>query len=105
MDNAEKVENIDDKLREREIKRLTSPLHYPKGFYGGSATDVEGNPVQPTVNLWSGNKYILEPKIGILTDDEILKYAEKSEVASKIRLKRGPIKQTNILFSGEAARK
>lgn len=32
---------------------------------------------------------VLEPKRGILTDDEILIYASESEAASKIRLKRG----------------
>ena len=81
--------NIDEKLREREIKRLTSPLKYPKGLFSNNnpATDIEGTPVQPTVSF-SGNKYILEPKAGVLTDDEILKYAGESKSASKIRLKR-----------------
>ena len=87
--NSEKVDSIDERLREKEIRRLTSPLIYHKGLFGGPATDVEGNPVQPTSSFFSGNKYNLEPKKGILTDDEILKYAGESESASKIRLKRG----------------
>lgn len=52
-------ENFDEDLREKEIKRLTDSL--------GSE----------------------EPVKGILTDDEILKYAGESKYASEIRLKRG----------------
>ena len=33
--------------------------------------------------------YVIEPKEGILSDDEILKYAPKSKAASKVRLKNG----------------
>ncbi|MDR3222747.1 MAG: hypothetical protein LBT66_03270 [Methanobrevibacter sp.] len=101
MDNAE---NIDEELRKREIKRLISPLNYPKGISGffrlGIPTDIEGNPVPKRsngrifsaalgVSNRSSRKYTLEPKIGILTDDEILKYAGESNAASRIRLKRG----------------
>ena len=35
------------------------------------------------------NRHVLEPKPGILSDDEILIYAPESKEASKIRLKRG----------------
>ena len=83
-----KAENIDEELKEREIRRLTSPLKYPKDG-GDLPTDIEENPVHATINFFSNNEYILEPKTGILTNDEILKYAEKSKTASKIRLKRG----------------
>jgi len=87
MNKAENVENIDGELRQREIRRLTSPLNYHNTI-DGKPTDIEGNPVEGT-DSFSGMKYIPEPKIGILTDDEILKYAGESEIASKIRLKRG----------------
>jgi len=86
MSDEEKVENIDEELRQREIKRLTSPLNYPKGIFGGRPTDIEGNPVNK--DHMTG-KITLEPKRGILTDDEILKYAGESKTASRIRLKRG----------------
>lgn len=89
MNNTENTGNIDEKLKEREIKRLTTPLKYPKWLIG-SVYDSEGNPVQPTISVWPARfKYILEPKIGILTDREILKYAGESKTASRIRLKRG----------------
>lgn len=51
--------SFDETLKEKEIKRLTDSL---------------------------GEE---EPVKGILTDDEILKYAGRSKYASEIRLKRG----------------
>ncbi len=91
MDNSD---DIDEKLREREIKRLTTPLNFSKGIlrlFKWFPTDIEGNSILPTINVWWGinMKYILEPKIGILTEGEILKYAGESKTASRIRLKRG----------------
>lgn len=72
-----------EELREKEIKRLTTPLTYGKH---NKAYDCEGNPVEERA---FGNKHILEPKKGILSDDEILIYAGESKEASRIRLKRG----------------
>lgn len=86
MDKAEQT-NFDEELRKKEIKRLTSPLTYKKGKLFTKAYDIEGNEVQKNSN--QNNEFIMEPKQGILTDDEILKYAYKSDVAAKVRLKKG----------------
>lgn len=77
-------------IKEKEITRLTTPIDYPK-FKGISFNvapkDCEGNSVPLIRGLW--NRYALEPKQGILSDDEILMYAPESKAASRIRLKRG----------------
>lgn len=67
-------------MKEQEIKRLTTPVKKVKGFLSTDYEDIEGNPVK-------GN--FIEPKPGILSDDEILFYAPKSTAARKIRLSRG----------------
>lgn len=84
MSNDERFQEI----KEKEIKRLTTPLNYPKGIfsYNKIPKDCEGQPARK--RLWD-NRYILEPKPGLLSDDEILIYASESKQASKIRLKRG----------------
>lgn len=84
MDKTEQA-IFDEELREREIKRLTSPLTYKKGRFSTKAYDIEGNEVQR--NVHQNSEFIMEPKPGILTDDEILKYAYKSKVAVHVRLK------------------
>ena len=85
MDKTEQA-IFDEELREREIKRLTSPLTYKKGRFSTKAYDIEGNEVQR--NVHQNSEFIMEPKQGILTDDEILKYAYKSKVAVHVRLKK-----------------
>lgn len=77
-------------LKEKEIKRLTSPLTYSKGKWNVPSAyfDCEGNKVDP-INTFNGKKFIMEPKTGILSDDEILMYASESKEASRIRLRRG----------------
>ena len=84
MSNDERFQEI----KEKEIKRLTTPLNYPKGIfrYNKIPKDCEGQPARK--RLWD-KRYVLEPKPGILSDDEILIYASESKQASKIRLKRG----------------
>ena len=67
-----------------EIKRLTSPLT----FKNSKAYDIEGNKVN-CVEALSEIKYIMEPKAGLLSDDEALRYAYDSKYASKIKFKRG----------------
>lgn len=78
--------NIEDlqlhDLKEQEIKRLRTPLTRR----GGALYDCEGNVVQKS--FWNGKPF-LEPKQGILSDDEILVYAGDSKAAARIRLKRG----------------
>ena len=77
-------------IKEKEIIRLTTPMSYAKlgGFtFRVAPRDCEGNPV-PVIKGFR-NRRVLEPKPGILSDDEILIYAPESKEASKIRLKRG----------------
>lgn len=74
-------DNFDKTLKEREIKRLTTPPKKIKGIY----YDCEGTELHHSFTCG----YTSEPKKGILTDDEILKYAGDSCTASEIRLKRG----------------
>ena len=97
MDKTEQA-IFDEELREREIKRLTSPLTYKKGRFSTKAYDIEGNEVQR--NVHQNSEFIMEPKQGILTDDEILKYAYKSKVAVHVRLKKGigTIEDKKILY-------
>ena len=68
----------------QEIKRLTTPLK----FRDSKAYDCEGNLIK-CVETLSDVRFIIEPRSGILTDDEILQYAPDSKAASKIRLDRG----------------
>ena len=68
----------------QEIKRLTTPLK----FRDSKAYDCEGNLIK-CVETISDVRFIIEPRSGILTDDEILQYAPDSKAASKIRLDRG----------------
>lgn len=77
-------------IKEKEIIRLTTQMSYPKlgNFtFRVAPRDCEGNPV-PIIRGFR-NRRILEPKSGILSDDEILMYAPESKEACKIRLKRG----------------
>lgn len=92
MDKYEQ-KKFDESLREKEIKRLTSPLIEQKfGPFTTKVVDIEGNAVpvrRSTLGGYFDTKYIMEPKKGIISDDDILKYAAESEEASRIRLKRG----------------
>ena len=86
MNEGERFQQI----KEKEIIRLTTPMSYPKlgGFtFRVAPKDCEGNPV-PIIRGFR-NRFVLEPKQGILSDDEILMYAPESKESSKIRLKRG----------------
>lgn len=68
----------------QEIKRLTTPIT----FENSKAYDCEGKLVS-CVETLSEIKYIIEPRQGILNDDEIMQYAPDSKAASQIRLNRG----------------
>ena len=74
----------DESSKIHEIKRLTTPIT----FKNSKAYDIDGNRVTCRESL-SEIKYVIEPKKGLLTDDEVLKYAPDSSTASRIRLKRG----------------
>lgn len=67
-----------------EIKRLTTPLK----FKDSKAYDIDDNIIHCVETLYDV-RYIIEPKDDVLTDDEILKYAPNSKMASEVKLKRG----------------
>lgn len=80
-----------------EIKRLTTPLTFNKS----KAFDSDGQRVS-CVETLSEIKYVIEPKAGILTDDEILQYAPESKYASRIRLQRGSGGISDILTANNS---
>lgn len=87
----------DKNAKAQEIKRLTTPLI----FDNSKAYDCEGRLIK-CVETLSEVKYIIEPKEGILTDDEIMQYAPDSKAASRIRLKRGFGKMDDVLLVHES---
>ncbi|WP_295603004.1 hypothetical protein [uncultured Methanobrevibacter sp.] len=80
-----------------EIKRLATPLT----FKNSKAYDSEGNVIK-CIETINDVRYIIEPREGILTEDEILQYAPKSKAASKIRLKRGLGNNNDVLLVHES---
>ncbi|WP_297979362.1 hypothetical protein [uncultured Methanobrevibacter sp.] len=80
-------------LKRKEIKRLSSPISYKDK----RAYDIEGNRVPYRRKNLFKKEYILEPKKDILSDDEVLRYAKESKLASKIRLKMGIAKFSDKL--------
>lgn len=80
-----------------EIKRLATPLT----FKNSKAYDSEGNVIK-CIETINDVRYIIEPRKGILTEDEILQYAPKSKAASKIRLKRGLGNNNDVLLVHES---
>lgn len=86
-----------ENTKAREIKRLTTPLT----FKNSKAYDCEGKAIK-CVETLSEVKYIIEPKEGILSDDEIMQYAPDSKAASRIRLKRGFGKMEDVLLVHES---
>ncbi|WP_305553988.1 hypothetical protein [Methanobrevibacter sp. V74] len=80
-----------------EIKRLTSPLK----FEGLKAYDSYGKPIKYSETL-SDIRLTVEPKKGILTDDEILQYAPLSKAASQVRLKRSFGDTQDVLYLHES---
>lgn len=75
---------VNENIKAQEIRRLTTPLT----FKNSKAYDCEGNVIN-CVETVSETKYIIEPRPGILSDDEILQYAPQSKAASEIRLNMG----------------
>jgi hypothetical protein len=86
-----------ENIKAKEIKRLTTPLT----FTDSKAYDREGKLIK-CVETLSEVKYIMEPKEGILTDDEILRYAPDSKAAARIRLKRGFGNMEDVLLVHES---
>ena len=81
----------------QEIKRLTTPLT----IHDCKAHDCEGNLIN-CVETLSDVKYLIEPREGILSDDEIMQYAPESKAASRIRLKRGFGNTSDVLLVHES---
>ena len=81
----------------QEIKRLTTPLT----FKNSKAYDCEGKLIS-CVETLSEIKYIIEPREGILSDDEIMQYAPDSKAASQIRLARGMGDMDDMLLIHES---
>lgn len=73
-------------LKDKEIKRLTTPLTRKKEGKYFKTYDCEGNRV--TTSNFKGIPTI-QPNINLLSSEEILKYAPYSKEASRIRLKMG----------------
>ena len=88
---------VSENIKAQEIKRLTAPLTFKED----KAYDCEGNVIGCFETL-SEVKFIVEPRPGILSDDEILQYAPQSKAASKIRLKMGSGNFNDILTVNEA---
>ena len=84
-------------LKTQEIKRLSVPIK----FKNSKAYDKQGN-ILNCVETLHDVRYIIEPNEGILSDDEILKYAPKSKSASKIRLRKGIGDYSDVLLIHES---
>ena len=80
-----------------EIKRLTTPLTI-KDF---KAYDSNGKLLKCSETL-SDVRFAVEPREGILSDDEVLQFAPLSRLASKIRLKRGFGDFQDVLYVHES---
>lgn len=86
-----------ENTKAQEIKRLTTPLT----IKDSKAYDCEGRLIK-CVETLSEVKYIMEPKEGILTDDEIMRYSPDSKAASRIRLKWGFGNMEDVLLVHES---
>ncbi len=80
-----------------EIKRLTTPLT----FKNQKAYDNSGKEVKISETL-SDVRLVVEPKKGILSDDEVLQYAPLSKLASAVRLKKGIGNTEDVLYIKES---
>lgn len=80
-----------------EIKRLTTPLT----FKNQKAYDNSGKEVKISETL-SDVRLVVEPKKGILSDEEVLQYAPLSKLASAVRLKKGIGNSQDVLYIKES---
>ena len=87
-----------DNSKAHEIKRLTTPLT----FKNSKAYDIDGNLIE-CVETLSDVKFIIEPKEGILSGNEIIQYAPESKAASQIRLNRGVGKNYDVFLTNDSA--
>ena len=84
-------------LKTQEIKRLSTPIK----FKNSKAYDKQDNILHCVETLYDV-RYIIEPSEGVLSDDEILKYAPKSKSASRIRLMKGMGSYADVLLIHES---
>lgn len=80
-----------------EIKRLTTPLT----IKDSKAYDDNGKLIN-CVETVSDVRFLVEPREGILTENEILQYAPESKTAARIRLKRGAGSNSDVLLVNES---
>lgn len=83
--------------RTYEIKKVTTPLT----FKNSKAYDSEGNLLK-CVETLSDVRFMVEPREGVLSDDEVMQYAPQTKAASKIRLKRGFGDGSDVLLVHES---
>ena len=86
-----------ENTKAHEIKRLTTPLTIKK-----SKAYDDGGKLLNCVETLSDVRFIIEPKEGILNDNEVLQYAPESKKAAEIRLKRGAGDIYDVLLINES---
>ncbi|MGL6298174.1 MAG: TFIIB-type zinc finger domain-containing protein [Methanobacteriaceae archaeon] len=79
----EELKEKEIRRKEREIDGLLNP-QFPGNVIHENGRTINGN--EYSLTFWA-SRPIIEPRPGILDDDEILKYAPESKAAKKIRKK------------------
>ena len=88
---------VNENSKTIEINRLKAPLKYKDS----KVFDSKGNRLD-CIETFSDLKYIVEPKGGILTEEEILEHAPNSKEAAKIRLSRGVGDNSDVLLINDS---
>ena len=84
---------VNDSSKTNEIARLKAPLKYE----GAKVFDSKKNQVT-CIETISELRFIMEPDVNLLSEDEILQYAPQSKEAAKIRLKRGIGNNSDVML-------
>ena len=84
---------VNDSSKTNEIARLKAPLKYE----GAKVFDSQKNQVT-CIETISELRYVMEPDVSLLSEDEILQYAPQSKEAAKIRLKRGIGNNSDVML-------
>ena len=88
---------VNENSKTVEISRLKSPLKYKDS----KVYDSNGNQLT-CFETFSDLKYIVEPNINILSEEEILEHAPDSKEAAKIRLSRGVGDTSDVLLINDS---
>ena len=88
---------VNENSKTIEINRLKAPLKYKDS----KVFDSKGNQLD-CIETFSDLKYIVEPKDGILTEEEILEHAPNSKEAAKIRLSRGVGDNSDVMLINDS---